>query len=294
MLDFRLKVFFTVATENSFTKAAHKHHITQPAVSKHIQELERIYGITLFERKGSTVVLTEAGKILYEQAKNIDSIYREIDYRISSLKEEHKGELRLGASTSIAQYVLPQVIAQFYNYYPPIRLSLISGNTEQIEEALLEKSIDLGFVEGLPSNHLLHYAEYMDDELAPITRRGGLYSLKKYSLEDIKELPIVMREDGSGTLDIIKQKLFSEGHISSDSDLNIIIKLGSTESIKAFVRQTDCVAFISKQALKRESELTDIEILSIKGLELKRKFYQVSLRGELSGNAALFLKTIRA
>ena len=292
MLDFRLKVFYTVASEMSFTKAEHKHNITQPAVSKHIQELERIYGITLFERKGSSVVLTEAGKILYEQAKNIDAIYREIDYRISSLKEEHKGELRLGASTSIAQYVLPEVIARFYNYYPAIKVSLISGNTEQIEDALLEKEIDLAFVEGLPSNHLLHYSEYMDDELAPITRRGGLYTQKKYSLEDIKELPLVMREDGSGTLDIIKQKLFSAGHIHDDNSLNIIIKLGSTESIKAFVRQTDCIAFISKQALKRESELSDLEILSIKGLELKRKFYKVSLRGELSGNAALFIKSL--
>jgi len=88
MLDFRLKVFYTVASEKSFTKAAHKHNITQPAVSKHIQELERIYGITLFERRGSSILLTEAGRILYEQAKNIDEIYREIDYRISSLKEK--------------------------------------------------------------------------------------------------------------------------------------------------------------------------------------------------------------
>lgn len=143
MLDFRLKVFYTVASEKSFTKAAHKHNITQPAVSKHIQELERIYGITLFERRGSSILLTEAGRILYEQAKNIDEIYREIDYRISSLKEEHKGELRLGASTSIAQYVLPEAIARFYNYYPAIKLSLISGNTEQVEQALLDKEIDL-------------------------------------------------------------------------------------------------------------------------------------------------------
>lgn len=105
--------------------------------------------------------------------------------------------------------MLPEVIARFYNYYPAIKVSLISGNTEQIEDALLEKEIDLAFVEGLPSNHLLHYSEYMDDELAPITRRGGLYTQKKYSLEDIKELPLVMREDGSGTLDIIKQKLFA-------------------------------------------------------------------------------------
>ena len=293
MLDFRLKVFYTVASEKSFTKAAHKHNITQPAVSKHIQELERIYGITLFERRGSSILLTEAGRILYEQAKNIDEIYREIDYRISSLKEEHKGELRLGASTSIAQYVLPEAIARFYNYYPAIKLSLISGNTEQVEQALLDKEIDLGFVEGLPSNHLLHYTEYMDDELVPITRKGGLYATRKYSLEDIKELPLVMREDGSGTLDILRKKLLSEGHIRLDSSLNVIIKLGSTESIKAFVRQTDCIAFISKQALKRESDLYDLEIISIRGLELKRKFYRVSLRGGLSGNASLFIKHLQ-
>lgn len=173
MLDFRLKVFYTVASEKSFTKAAHKHNITQPAVSKHIQELERIYGITLFERRGSSILLTEAGRILYEQAKNIDEIYREIDYRISSLKEEHKGELRLGASTSIAQYVLPEAIARFYNYYPAIKLSLISGNTEQVEQALLDKEIDLGFVEGLPSNHLLHYTEYMETNWCPSRARGA-------------------------------------------------------------------------------------------------------------------------
>ena len=103
-----------------------------------------------------------------------------------------------------------------------------------------------------------------------------------------------MREDGSGTLDIIREKLLSEGHIRLDGSLNVIIKLGSTESIKSFVRQTDCIAFISKQALKRESDLYDLEIIPIRGLELKRKFYQVSLRGELSGNASLFIKNLRA
>ena len=112
-MDFRLKVFFTVATRLSFTKAAAELFITQPAISKHIQELEEEYKIKLFERNGSKIALTNAGEVLLKHTKNIFEIYREIDFDMSTFINERKGLLRLGASTTISQYIIPPLIGSF-------------------------------------------------------------------------------------------------------------------------------------------------------------------------------------
>ena len=113
-MDFRLKVFFTVANRLSFTKAATELFITQPAISKHIQELEEQYKIKLFDRNGSKISLTKAGELLLKHTKNIFEIYREIDFDLSALINQQQGTLRLGASTTISQYVIPPLLARFH------------------------------------------------------------------------------------------------------------------------------------------------------------------------------------
>ena len=152
MFDFRLKVFYTVAKRLNFTKAAEELFITQPAVSKHIQEIENHFRIRLFERNGSKIKLTKAGGVLLHYCNQIFGIYSTLEFELNSFTETHKGILRIGASTTIAQYLLPPILADFHKRYSEIQISLIISNTEQIENALKNNEIDFGIVEGQAKN----------------------------------------------------------------------------------------------------------------------------------------------
>ena len=136
MIDTRLKVFRSVATLLSFTKAANELFISQPAISKHIQELEKEYGVQLFDRIGNRIQLTRAGQLMLDHACKIIDAYQNLDFDMKKLTEKSGGELRIGASTTISQYVLPELIAEFRKLYPDIRITLLSGNSHEIEDAL--------------------------------------------------------------------------------------------------------------------------------------------------------------
>ena len=148
MSDFRLKVFYAVAKRRSFTKAAAELFITQPAVTKHIHELEEEYHNRLFERIGNKIQLTHAGHLLLKHTEQLLAIYRDIDFEMNALVDKKKGVLPIGASTTIAQYVLPSILAGFRQKFTDIEISLVNGNTEKIEQALLDNEIALGIIEG--------------------------------------------------------------------------------------------------------------------------------------------------
>ena len=154
MFDFRLKVFHTVAKRLNFTKAADELCITQPAVSKHIQEIENYFQLKLFDRNGTKIKLTEAGEILLEYANRIFTIYSNLEFELNALNQRHNGKLRIGASTTIAQYILPPLLAAFHKKFTDIKVTLLINNTEQIELALQNKDIDFGIIEGQSKNTL--------------------------------------------------------------------------------------------------------------------------------------------
>ena len=143
MFDFRLQVFHKVAKRLNFTKAAEELFITQPAVSKHIQEIESFLKTKLFERNGSKVKLTKAGIILFSHTEKIFETYRNLEFEINSLSQNFNGKLRIGASTTIAQYLLPEILASFHKKFDQLIVSLEANNTEQIEIALQKNEIDL-------------------------------------------------------------------------------------------------------------------------------------------------------
>ncbi|MFT7336377.1 MAG: DNA-binding transcriptional LysR family regulator, partial [Porticoccaceae bacterium] len=191
-MDFRLKVFFTVANRLSFTKAATELFITQPAVSKHIQELEEEYKIKVFDRNGTRISLTPAGKLLLKHSINIFEIYREIDFDMSSLINQQLGTLRLGASTTISQYIIPPLLARFHQKRKGIKVNLRNGNTEQIENALLNKEIEIGIVEGQLKNKSIRYNPFLKDELVLVCNiENPLASKEEITIEDLKNMQFV-------------------------------------------------------------------------------------------------------
>lgn len=290
-MDFRLKVFFTVANRLSFTKAAKELFITQPAVSKHIQELEEQYKIKFFERNGSKISLTNAGELLLKHTKNIFEVYREIDFDMSALINQQRGLLRLGASTTISQYIIPPVLARFHQKLKEIKVNLLNGNTEQIENALLNKEIEIGIVEGQSKNQSIKYTEFLKDELVLVCNsKNPLINKEQLSQEDLKSMRFVMREQGSGTLEVIEYAL--RPFDINLSQLTIEMQLGSTESIKSYLMNSDCVAFISLHAIEKELKNNELVILDIDDLVIERFFYIITLQGKADALSELFMKNM--
>ena len=144
-------------------------------MSKHIGELESRYKVQLFERSGSRLALTEAGRVMLEHAERIADGYRRLQYEMDLFTDRLGGELKVGASTTIAQYVLPQVLARFTARFPEVKVSLASGNSEQVEAALARHDTDLGLVESSARHPGFHYEPFIPDELVLIASTKGRY-----------------------------------------------------------------------------------------------------------------------
>ena len=290
-MDFRLKVFYTVANRLSFTKAATELFITQPAVSKHIQELEEEYKIKLFDRNGNRISLTQAGELLLSHTNKIFEIYREIDFDMSSLINQQRGLLRIGASTTISQYIIPPLLARFHQKLKDIKVNLRNGNTEQIENALVNKEIEIGIVEGQSKNKSIKYTPFLKDELVLVCNsKNPLISKKELAREDLLNMHFLMREQGSGTLEVIEYAL--KPLDINLSQLLIEMELGSTESIKSYLMNSNCVAFVSIHAIEKELKNQELVILDINNLTIERFFYIISLQGKTDALSELFIKNI--
>ena len=290
-MDFRLKVFYTVALRLNFTKAATELYITQPAVSKHIQELEEQYKTKLFERNGSKIALTPAGKILLKYTKSIFDIYREIDFEMSSFNNERQGLLRLGASTTISQYIISPVLASFHQKQKDIKVNLLNGNTEQIENALLNKEIEIGIVEGQSKNQSIKYIPFLKDELVLVCNsKNPLVKQNEISVNDLKSMKFITRERGSGTLEVIEFAL-KKANLKF-SDLQIEMQLGSTESIKSYLLNSDCFAFMSIHAVSKELTNKELIVLDVEELSIERYFYIITLQGKSDSLSELFIQNL--
>ena len=278
-MNFRDKVFISVAENLSFSRAAEYLYISQPAVSKHIQELESSYGISLFERKGNRVLLTPAGRIVYEKLKEIQHQYSELNFSVGSLTNQYKGELRIGSSSTISQYVIPLVLANFHSKYPSVNLTLYNGNSDDMERLLINNQVDVALVENVSSHQGLKYGVVTSDSIvAVVGAHGGLARLKEVSIADLVSLPLVLREHGSGTLQVIQRELNGLG--ISMAQLNVLLHLGSTEAIKGFVAGFDAVALVSEKAVAKELQLNALKVLPLKGVSFLRQFRYALRLGE--------------
>ncbi|MRT16090.1 LysR family transcriptional regulator [Vitellibacter sp. q18] len=277
-MDFRLKVFKTVAEELSFTKASKLLFISQPAVTKHINELEKLYGCALFNRLGATISLTAEGKVFAEYATKIIQLYEALALEFSNAEGPIPQQINLAASTTIAQYILPSLFSKLKAAHPSMALSLINQNTEKIEGLVLQKKVALGLVEGSNNNPLLRYENFVRDEIVLVAGTKRFKSAPtEISLKQLKTLPLAIRERGSGTRIIIENALRQKG--LNLNDCNIQIELGSTESIKNYLFADGAFAFLSVHSIARELRDGTFSIIEVKGLDIQRTFHFVSLHG---------------
>lgn len=286
-MDYRDSVFMSVAENLSFSKAANDLNISQPAVTRHIKELEERYKTNLLERRGNKIYLTEAGVKVYNSFKEIAQRYRSLDFEIGQMHNAVSGEFKIGASSTISQYIIPKVIASFHKRYPKIKIYLMNGNSFEMERLLLDNQVDIALVENHSSQAGIRYRDFLDDELIVVTGKNSVYSKRTtIGKEDLLKLPIVLREQGSGTLEVIRQ-IFTEQNIDFEN-LNTLIHLGSTESIKNFLQDFDGLAIVSEKAVQNELFLKTLVRLKVSGLSIPRKLRIAFKQGHKSKQVELF------
>ncbi|MCD8063045.1 MAG: LysR substrate-binding domain-containing protein [Akkermansiaceae bacterium] len=287
--DFRLKVFETVARRLNFTRAAEELFITQPAVTRHVKELERLLDTRLFKREGRGIVLTGEGSRLLVHSRRILKEYEALNEDMASAGNAPvSGELGLGASSTMAQYVLPPLLALFNRRYPDIRIRLKSGNTEEIEQAVQDETVQLGIVEGTATRKDLHYLPFMADEIilaggtqaAPAPRDG-------LTTTQLSGIPLIMRESGSGTRRIVEEALKAQG--ISPSGLHVLMTLGNTESIKLYLEHSPACAFLSSLAVREELKNGNLKRIPLRHMEIRRSFHFVTGHGDHSRINELFI-----
>ncbi len=290
--DFRLKVFYVAAHTLNFTKAASELFISQPAVSKNIQEIVNSIGTALFERLGNRLALTPAGKILYHHAQIILEQYNLATYQINEIIGKENGNLLLGISTTISQYVIPKMLVAFNQHFPQNEIKVIQANSKRVEQLLIKNEIHLGITEGLPDNRSLKFIPYIKDEIVLVTRcNNTICNDDKYVLNDIYKLALVFREAGSGTRDIIDRKLKEAG--VSIQHLHTEITLSSSESIKRYLKYSHAAAFLSIHAIQEELKNGELKIIEFDNFSIERYFYITHLVGGLTGLPIKFMNFIQ-
>ena len=287
VFDFRLKVFHTVATKLSFTRAAAELFITQPAVTKHIHELEQQTGQRLFKRNGNSISLTNAGELLLSYVEKIFDLYAALESEMAQMNNSVGGVLRIGASTTIAQAILPKILALFRRSYPGVSFTFIEGNTDYISHKLIEEKLDIALVEGNSHYPQLAYSHFMKDEIVLVAKSNSkLARLAEISPRQLLEIPLVLREYGSGTLDVIYKALASVR--LNPKDLLVETHLENITSIKQYLQYSETAAFLSVQAISNELKYNELSIIDVKGLDIYRDFQFVNSQGETDSLVALF------
>lgn len=272
MLNDSIRVFLTVVEKKSFSKAAKALFLTQPAVSFQIQMLEEYYGTRLFDRVSRNIVLTEAGHMLLKYANEMSNLQQDLEKEMQDLTANIKGKLRIGASTTIGEYIAPFILGAFKQMYPEVQLSLEVANSEDIEAAVHDTTLDIGLIESPLIGKDLEAIPFLDDEMVLITPPDHPWSkTDSVSVFELDKYPFISREKGSGTRVEIEQHLKKAGF--SANNLNVIMELGSSSAIKAAVESNLGVSILSKWTVQAEEKAGLLHQVNLKDIEFDRTFH---------------------
>ena len=290
MENFRLKVFRSVCDHLSFRRAAEELHLSQPAITQQIKALEEELSTRLLDRTGGRVVLTAAGRVLKKRAAELAELAALTQEELALLSGEHSGVLRAGASTSIAQYVLPKMLGCFKREHPRVKLQISSGNTEEVIDRLLDGEIGIGLIEGPAMRKDVCVEPFMEDELVLLYPANHLWKGREWlTVDDLKGVPFLLRERGSGTRRVLEMALEKAGLKSSDMD--VAMELDSTEAIISSVEAGLGIGFVTRVAILPRLPLGKIATAKINGLRIPRNFSLVYPAGpKPEGLAGAFRK----
>ncbi len=264
----QLEIFKEVATTGHVTNSSEALGISQSAISMALQELESNLQTKFFERRNKKLILNENGRLLLERANRLLKEFEELEN--SFLENNVSGRLRIGASQTIGNYIMPQIIYSFMQKYPEAKCELIVANTKDIISQIESGELDIGFVEGFVHDAKLETKHWMDDELIVVASNKKTFQKEEYRLDEISSFKWILREKGSGT-----RAIFEEGIGEGFSKLNIFLTLGHNEAIKKIVEQSDSLTCLSRLAVQKELDEGKLFEIKIKNFSFKRKLLRL-------------------
>ena len=267
-------VFNSVAETLSMSKSAEKLYITQPAISQTIKDIEGKFGVKLFIRKGKNLKLTEEGKELYVYTKRVTNLLKDAQLCLENFNTLNKGCVRIGASTTIGNYLLPELIKSFKKKYPNIETSVFIGNTEQVLHKLKLCDVGIALIEGIPNveDSRIKILKYIKDEIIFICSPNNSLADREVSLKDLEEEPFISREKGSGTRQVIEKEIGK-----FDVHPNVAFELNNSEAIKNAVMCNLGISALSKLIVKRELKSGSIKKIDVKDIKIYRWFYLLEI-----------------
>lgn len=264
----KLEIFYQTAKCLNMSQVAKDMYISQPAISQCISEIESEIDTKLFDRIGKKLYLTHEGKIFYEYTRRILNIY-EKGINVLRSSKSNKGNLVIGASTTIGTYIMPPIINRFNKKEKDIEISMIIDNKQNIEELILNNKVDIAFIEGTVSSKEIILKDIWTDELVFISSINHEWNGKEYlDLEDLKNNKFIIREDGSGT-----REWFEDFLKDKDIEFDSYIELSNLEAILNYVKLNmgvSCVPYIS---VLSEESLKSINVYRIKEHNINRPLY---------------------
>ena len=285
--NFRIRVFRAVAHHLNFSRAAEELLLTQPAVTQQIKALEEEFGIPLFDRGGGKISLTPGGKALLPFADQMRILGEQAVSAVAGAHGQQAGELALGASQTIAQYLLPNFAARFLKAQPKVRITARSGNTDEMLEALLAREIQLALIEGPEQRKDIHIEPFMEDHMVLVVPAGHEWADHEIEPQELRDQPLLAREFGSGSRRVVEQALADVG--LKPKDLQTSMELDSTEGLLSAVEAGLGVTFVSRWAVRNQLALGTLKIARVSGLRLARRFSMAYPAGpEPTGSVGAF------
>lgn len=280
-----------MARHLNFSRAAEELLLTQPAVTQQIKALEDEFGVPLFDRSGGRIALTPAGELLRPYAEQLKAISDEAYEIVTSASGNHAGMLSLGASQTIGQYVLPNLVAAFLRENPRVAITAVSGNTDEMLDTLVAHRIQLALIEGPALRKDIHVEPFMGDEMVLVVPAGHEWAHREVGVEGLKDAPLLMREFGSGSRRVIEAALAKAG--LKKKDLRTTMELDSTEGLLSAVEAGLGVTFVSRWAVRNQLAIGTLRLAWVRGVQLSRMFSLAYPAGPVpAGNAGAFRRFI--
>lgn len=276
--NFKLKVFRVVADTMNFRRAADELHLTQPAVTAQIKPLEENLGIDLFDRIGREIKLTPAGATLLEYVRRIEAITNDAIAALAPFGGQEGSELSVGASHTIAVYLLPKLLPELMAEWPKLRIHIVGGSTNEILRALTAHQIGMGLIEAPAFRPDLKIEAFGQDELALIVRPEHRWAKKRMlRAAELVQEPILLRETGSGMRHFVEEYLEHNGVLRQQ--LRTPIDMNSTEGITAAVEAGMGVGFVPCLAIEKSLKMGSVKAVPLENGPIRREFSLALLNG---------------
>lgn len=290
----QLAAFCAVVERRSFSQAADRLGVTQPAVSLQVRALEKRLGTQLLDRSGRRVEPTEAGLRLYRGAQKLLSLEEQLLDELAGEGEgELTGELRLGASTGPAAIVVPLLLCEFQREHPGVRIALVVSDTQSVVERVAARELELGIVGAARRHRAVRYEPFFDDEVILACPPGHPFAGRTVTLDELRDASLIVMQEGAGVRQIVEDELRALG--TRLRDLDVRLELGLQESVRSAVHAGYGVTFISRSAVEPELAAGTLTSARVEGLDAKREISLARASGRAATRAAdAFVEFARA